>query len=137
MQYGKNIPSSFQNKHQGKLEYSTNTRIFKMYDPWQGYTFGTRVFNFLYVTALNAAGLDTLGLVQERPLSRAGVTSSTQTHNFGSSAPSQSSPCTQQNKSGQFCRGLLNPPPQKPRKDLFISIRSSSNLQHFVPNPRA
>lgn len=132
----KHVPSYFQNKEQGKLEYSMNTSIFKMYDLWQCYMFGTKVFNFLYVTILNVGSWDTLGAVEGWPLSVAGVTQlDSQTHNFGSSAPSQSSPRTQQDKSGQFCSGSQTPPPQKARKGHFISMQKQ--LQPAALCPKA
>lgn len=74
-----------------------------MYDPWQCYSFGTKVFNFLYVTILDVRDLDTLGFVEEWPLNIAGVTQlDSQTHNFDCNAPSQPSPCSQQDKCGKI-----------------------------------
>lgn len=136
MQYGQKIRSYFQSKQPGKLEYSTNTSIFNMYDPWQCYNFGTEIFNFLYVTILNVGDLDVLGFVEELPFKIAGVTQlNSQTPNFDFSAPSQPSPCIRQNKPGQFCNGSQNPPPQNARNNLFISMQKQ--LQPAVLCPKS
>lgn len=128
----KNQNSYFQNKQQGKLESSMNTSIFKMNDLWQCCTFGTIVFNFLYVAILNVGGLDTFGFVEEWPLNIAGVTQ-LNSHNLDFSAPSQSSPGTRQNKPEQSCNGSQNPPPQKAGKDLFISMQKQLQSTALCP----
>lgn len=72
-----------------------------MHEPWQCYTFGTKVFNFLSVPVLGVGGLDAQGFVEEWPLNIAGVT---QLHSNTQFWPQ----CTQQNKSGHSLNQILN-----------------------------